>query len=132
MEAFKALLFGISGASLIFWVCVIAMWHVDMFPRIFGRDSLASITSINPQTEQFQASSSSSFSRQGALRVNGATKGLLDRGKYSRKSMVVADFSPVEDGYGVNRLYTSLVLSLGAMSFIGLAYGLQSGLKLPT
>ena len=39
-------------------------------------------------------------------------------------------FTPIVNEYGVNRLYTSILISLGAMSFIVLTYGLQSGFKL--
>ena len=55
--------------------------------------------------------------------------GLVNRGKYSIKSFVIADFRTAEKGYGVNRLYTSVLISLGAMSFILITYGLQSGFE---
>ena len=112
MELFKYLLFGISGLSIIFWVCVIAIWHSYMFPRMFIEDQ---------QTKNFPLgeNSFSGFS----LRPSG----LINRGKYSFKSFVFADFKPVESNYGVNRLYTTMLLSLGVMSFILVSYGLHSG-----
>ena len=44
------------------------------------------------------------------------------------KSFVIADFNPLEADYSVNRLYTSMILSLGVMSFIMVTYGLHSAL----
>ena len=129
MEGFKALLFGISGLSMIFWVCVIALWHVDMFPRVFANDSIASLGG-NANQSMNRIFNSSSL-QSGAIRPNVATKSLINRGKYYRKSIVIADFGIIEPGYSVNRLYTSIILSLGAMSFLFLVYGLQSGFKLP-
>ena len=57
--------------------------------------------------------------------------GIIDRSKYSRKSYVIADFTPVEEGYSVNRLYTIMLCSLGAMSFILITYGLHGGALWP-
>ncbi len=112
MELFKTLLFGLTGASLIFWVCVIALWHTYMFRGLFREDS------CNPST----------YDKYNKLSFSYINKsGLADRGKYSNKSFVIADFTPVENEYSVNRLYTSILISLGAMSFIVLTYGLQSG-----
>ena len=112
MELFKYFLFGISGLSLIFWVCVIALWHTYMFPRFFQEDSFSKV-------------SSSITSKGLKLRESG----LFDRNKYSNKSFVIADFTPVEENYGVNRLYTSMILSLGVMSFLLITYGLHSALS---
>ena len=128
MEVFKMILFGISGLSLIFWVCVVAIWHVDMLPRIFATDSLKGINSNISQGGAFLEGSTLTF--KGSLRPNKNTKSLKDRGKYSMRSFVFADFSPVEEDYGVNRLYTSIILSLGVMSFITVTYGLHSGLNI--
>ena len=114
MELFKTLLLGLTGASLIFWVCVIAFWHTYMFRDLFREDS------SNP----------SNYDTYNKLRFSYQNKsGLANRGKYSNKSFVIADFTPVGSEYGVNRLYTSILISLGAMSFIVLTYGLQSGFK---
>ena len=115
MELFKTLLFGLTGASLIFWVCIIAFWHTYIFRDLFREDF------SNPST--YDKYNNLSFSYQNK-------SGLANRGKYSMKSFVIADFTPIANEYGVNRLYTSILISLGAMSFIVLTYGLQSGFKL--
>jgi len=110
MELFKYFLFGIAGLSVIFWVSVIALWHTYMFPRFFKEDS-------SPKTV--------SYKNEFKLKASG----LFDRGKYSNKSFVIADFTPLEADYSVNRLYTSMILSLGVMSFIIVTYGLHSALE---
>ena len=84
---FKELLFGIAGISMIAWVAVIGLWHTYMFPRLFKED-------YSPKTV--------SYKKQFKLK----TSGLFDRGKYSNKSFVIADFTPIEADYSVNRLYT--------------------------
>jgi len=109
MELFKYFLFGIAGFSVIFWVSVIALWHTYMFPRFFKEDSYPKIVS---------------YKNESKLKASG----LFDRGKYSNKSFVIADFNPLETDYSVNRLYTSMILSLGVMSFIMVTYGLHSAL----
>ena len=109
MEFFKYFLFGIAGLSAIFWVSVIALWHTYMFPRFFQEDSSPK---IGAHKNQFKLKAS----------------GLFDRGKYSNKSFVIADFTPIEAGYRVNRLYTTMILSLGVMSFLLVIYGLHSAL----
>ena len=48
METFKTLLFGIGGLSMIFWVAVIGIWHVDMFPRFFKEDRICNTIIILP------------------------------------------------------------------------------------
>jgi hypothetical protein len=53
--------------------------------------------------------------------------GLTNRGKYSKKSFVVADFNPIEPGYGVNRLYSSILIGLAISTFVIISFGLQSG-----
>ncbi len=111
MEFFKFFLFGIAGLSMIFWVAVIALWHTYMFPRFFKEDQ---IVQINKSIDNFGFTLNQS--------------GLADRSKYSRKALVVADFNPIESSYGVNRLYTSMLISLGIMSFLLTIYGLHSGL----
>ena len=115
MELFKTLLFGFTGGSLIFWVCVIAFWHTYMFRGLFREDS-------------YNTSTYDTYNKLSFPYLN--KSGLANRGKYSNKSFVIADFTSVEKEYGVNRLYTSILISLGAMSFIVLTYGLQSGFKL--
>ncbi len=111
MEFFKYFLFGISGLSLIFWVAVIALWHTYMFPRLFKEDS-SSMLSSGIEGNDYKIKES----------------GLFDRQKYSNKSFVIADFTPVGGDYGVSRLYTSMLLSLGVMSFLIVTYGLHSSL----
>ncbi len=110
MEFFKYLLFGIAGLSMIFWVSVIALWHTYMFPSFFKEDSSSKIVSHKNESK-----------------LNAS--GLINRGKYSNKSFVIADFTPVEADYNVNRLYTSMILSLGVMSFLMVTYGLHSVLE---
>ncbi len=113
METFKFILFGIVGLSMIFWVAVIALWHTYTFPRFFKEDSL-------------EKSNGNQFFSGKSLRGSG----LVDRGKYSNRSFVIADFNPIEPGYGVNRLYTTMLISLGFMSFTLITYGLHSGFSL--
>ena len=127
MESFKIFLFGISALSMIFWVAVIGLWHVEMFPRMFGEDSQRDLKLGNPTSSSGLANNSLMPTME-----NTGIIGLFNRGKYSRKSFVIADFSPIEDGYSVNRLYTSLLFSLSIMTFIILGYGLHSGLNIPT
>ena len=107
MELFKYFLFGIAGLSLIFWISVIALWHTYIFSRFFKEDSSPKLVSYK---NEFKLKAS----------------GLFDRGKYSSKSFVIADFTPVDSNYGVNRLYTSMLLSLGVMSFLLISFGFQS------
>ncbi|KGG12177.1 MULTISPECIES: hypothetical protein [Prochlorococcus] len=113
METFKYILFGIAGLSMIFWVAVIALWHTYMLPRFFREDY--------KQNDNFDFNSSQELIGE---------SGLANRGKYSIQSFVIADFNPIESGYGVNRLYTTMLISLGFMSFILLTYGLHSGFML--
>ena len=136
---FKEILFGLAGVSMIAWAGVIGLWHTYMFPRFFKEDS-SRINNYSPVT-------SSISNAQSAPEINGPNKpwflddeggtltpktamgaiGLSDRGKYSKKSFVVADFNPIESGYGVNRLYTSVLIGLAISSFVLISFGLQSG-----
>ena len=50
MELFKVLLFGVTGLSLVFWVCVIALWHTYMFPKFFAEDSIDRPIAISQQS----------------------------------------------------------------------------------
>ena len=128
MEFFKLVLFGISGLSLIFWAAVIGLWHVDMFPRLFSQDLKDGNNNATRSTIEESSNQNPIFPGLGGANI----LGLGNRGKYSRNSFVVADFSPIEPGYSVNRLYTSMILSLSVMSFILLGYGLHSGFTLPS
>ena len=133
---FKEILFGLAGVSMIAWAGVIGLWHTYMFPRFFKEDSSrinssSSATSVaqsapennGPNKPWFLDDEGGSLTPQTAL---GAI-GLTDRGKYSKKSFVVADFNPVEAGYGVNRLYTSVLIGLAISTFVIISFGLQSG-----
>ena len=130
MELFKDLLFGISGLSMIFWVSVIAMWHVDMFPRIFRAKSENGFAP-SPKLK-LRNNAPLSLIEKGSLRPSNMQSSLIDRSKYKRKSLLIADFSPIEDGYVVSRLYTLILISVGIVSFILLTYGLQSGFEMFT
>ena len=133
---FKEILFGLAGVSMVAWAGVIGLWHTHMFPRFFKEDSSrinssSSATSVaqsapennGPNKPWFLDDEGGSLTPQTAL---GAI-GLTDRGKYSKKSFVVADFNPVEAGYGVNRLYTSVLIGLAISTFVIITFGLQSG-----
>ena len=133
---FKEILFGLAGVSMIAWAGIIGLWHTYMFPRFFKEDSSrinssSSATSVaqsapennGPNKPWFLDDEGGTLTPQTAL---GAI-GLTDRGKYSKKSFVVADFNPVEAGYGVNRLYTSVLIGLAISSFVIICFGLQSG-----
>ena len=132
---FKEILFGLAGVSMIAWAGVIGLWHTNMFPRFFREDSsrIASATSVS---EAQSAPESNSSNKPWFLDDEGSTLtpqtamgaiGLSDRGKYSKKSFVVAAFNPVEAGYGVNRLYTSVLIGLAISTFVIISFGLQSG-----
>ena len=133
---FKEILFGLAGVSMVAWAGIIGLWHTYMFPRFFKEDSSrinssSSATSVaqsapennGPNKPWFLDDEGGSLTPQTAL---GAI-GLSDRGKYSKKSFVVADFNPVEAGYGVNRLYTSVLIGLAISTFVIISFGLQSG-----
>ena len=133
---FKEILFGLAGVSMVAWAGIIGLWHTHMFPRFFKEDSSrinssSLATSVaqsapennGPNKPWFLDDEGGSLTPQTAL---GAI-GLTDRGKYSKKSFVVADFNPVEAGYGVNRLYTSVLIGLAISTFVIISFGLQSG-----
>ena len=130
----KEILFGLAGVSMIAWAGVIGLWHTYMFPRFFKEDS-SRINNASPTTSVKTALTNSSNKpwfiddEGGNLKPDSAMAaiGLTDRGKYSKKSFVVADFNPVESGYGVNRLYTSILIGLAISTFVIISYGLQSG-----
>ncbi len=132
---FKEILFGLAGVSMIAWAGVIGLWHTYMFPRFFKEDSQR-INSASPvsTTQSAQANNGSNKpwfidDEGGSLTPNTALGaiGLSDRGKYSKKSFVVADFNPIESDYGVNRLYTSILIGLAISTFVIISFGLQSG-----
>ena len=136
---FKEILFGLAGVSMIAWAGVIGLWHTYMFPRFFKEDSsriknASSVTEVISEVQS--ASDNESQKKPWFLNDEGGTLtpqtamnaiGLSDRGKYSKKSFVVADFNPIESGYGVNRLYTSVLIGLAISTFVIISFGLQSG-----
>ena len=132
---FKEILFGLAGVSMIAWAGVIGLWHTYMFPRFFKEDSNRSngsspLTSVQPDNQASNSNKPWFIDDEGlSLKPDSAIGaiGLTDRGKYSKKSFVVADFNPVEAGYGVNRLYTSILIGLAISTFVIISYGLQSG-----
>ena len=135
----KEILFGLAGVSMIAWAGVIGLWHTYMFPRFFREDSSrinSSSTVTSGITEAQSSPQKNSIKKPWFLDDEGGTLtpqtamgalGLSDRGKYSKKSFVVADFNPVGAGYGVNRLYTSVLIGLAISSFVLISFGLQSG-----
>tara|TARA_Y100001968_G_C19059886_1_gene573263 strand:- start:175 stop:609 length:435 start_codon:yes stop_codon:yes gene_type:complete len=132
----KEILFGLAGVSMIAWAAVIGLWHTYMFPRFFKEDSNR-INSASPVIYGQNASESENSNKPWFIDDEGTSLkpdtalgaiGLNDRGKYSKKSFVVADFNPVESDYGVNRLYTSILIGLAISSFVMISFGLQSGL----
>jgi len=132
---FKEILFGLAGVSMIAWAGVIGLWHTYMFPRFFKEDS-SRMNNASPLVSDQSASEANSSNKPwfiddegGTLTPNSAMGaiGLSDRGKYSKKSFVVADFNPVESDYGVNRLYTSILIGLAISTFVIISFGLQSG-----
>ena len=136
---FKEILFGLAGVSMIAWAGVIGLWHTYMFPRFFKEDSSRNnrnspLTSSIPDSKSLE--NNSAPKKPWFLDDEGGTLtpqtamgaiGLNDRGKYSKKSFVVADFNPVESDYGVNRLYTSVLIGLAISTFVLITFGLQSG-----
>ena len=131
----KEILFGLAGVSMIAWAGVIGLWHTYMFPRFFKEDS-SRVNSSYTVTAGKSSSEATSSNKPWFLDDEGATLtpqsalgaiGLSDRGKYSKKSFVVADFNPVESGYGVNRLYTSILIGMAISTFVIICFGLQSG-----
>ena len=133
---FKEILFGLAGVSMFAWAGIIGLWHTYMFPRFFREDSsrinsASKLTSGNTEAPVNNSSNKPWFldDEGGTLTPQTAMGaiGLSDRGKYSKKSFVVADFNPIEAGYGVNRLYTSVLIGLAISSFVIICFGLQSG-----
>ena len=118
METFRFLLFGFAGVSVVFWVAVIALWHVYMFPRFFNEDKV-----LNSVIDQEIKVSKDSI--LGSL-VN--SNNFINRDKYSMKSFVVADFSSASNNFKLNKLYTTVMIGVTFASFIFLTYGLSSSI----
>ena len=118
METFRFLLFGFAGVSVVFWVAIIALWHVYMFPRFFDEDKgLNSV--INQEIKV------STDPILGGL-VN--SNNFKNRDKYSMKSFVIADFSSASNNFKLNKLYTIVMIGVTFASFIFLTYGLSSSI----
>ena len=118
METFRFLLFGVAGATLIFWVAIIALWHAYMFPRFFNEDKgLNSV--INQEIKV------STDPILGSL-VN--SNNFRNRDKYSMKNLVIADFSSASNNFKLNKLYTTVMIGVTFASFIFLTYGLSSSI----
>ena len=118
MEIFRFILFGIAGISVIFWVAIIALWHTYMFPTFFNEDKpYNSVIS--------QACSLSSEPILGNL-VN--SDSFQSREKYSMRSFVIADFSPIQNDFKLNKLYTTIMIGVSFATFIFLTYGLSSSI----
>ena len=118
METFRFLLFGFAGVSVVFWVAIIALWHVYMFPRFFNEDKgLNSV--INQEIKV------STDPILGSL-VN--SNNFKNRDKYSMKNLVIADFSSASNNFKLNKLYTTVMIGVTFASFIFLTYGLSSSI----
>ena len=131
----KEILFGLAGVSMIAWAGVIGLWHTYMFPRFFKEDTNR-INNASPMAAGNTTPTSNSSNKPWFLSDEGNTLtpqsalgaiGLSDRGKYSKKSFVVADFNPIDSNYGVNRLYISILIGLAISTFVIICFGLQSG-----
>jgi len=120
MEFLKFFIFGIAGVSLVFWVAVIALWHVYMFPRIFRKDSISKESSNNGYSElQPQPILGSLINSENLPEIP-------DRKKYSMKSLVVADFGALNN-LKLDSLYTIVSLAVVFATFTIITYGLHSG-----
>ncbi len=117
MEFFKFLIFGIAGVSVIIWVAVVALWHTYMFPKIFEENESRSNNDLNEKMENLDTKPI-----LGSLVMN---ESLADRKKYSMKSLVVADFSTLNN-LKLDRLYTAVSLAVVFASFTIITYGLHS------
>ena len=118
METFRFLLFGFAGVSVVFWVAIIALWHVYMFPRFFNEDK--GLNSVFNQ--EIKVSTDPIL---GSL-VN--SNNFRNRDKYSMKSFVIADFSSASNHFKLNKLYTTIMIGVTFASFIFLTYGLSSSI----
>jgi len=118
METFRFLLFGFAGVSVVFWVAIIALWHVYMFPRFFNEDKGLN-TVINQEIKV------STDPILGSL-VN--SNNFKNRDKYSMRNLVIADFSSASNNFKLNKLYTTVMIGVTFASFIFLTYGLSSSI----
>lgn len=117
MDFFKFFIFGIAGVSLVFWVAVIALWHTYMFPKIFSEGE-----SILDLKNTLVDENSISQPIMGSVITNNT---LPNRNKYSMRSLVIADFSSLNN-FKLNKLYTLVSLSIVFATFTLISYGLHS------
>ena len=118
METFRFLLFGFAGVSVVFWVAIIALWHAYMFPRFFNEDKGLNAV-INQEIK---------VSRDPILGSLVNSNNFKNRGKYSMKNLVIADFSSASNNFKLNKLYTTVMIGVTFASFIFLSYGLSSSI----
>ena len=118
METFRFLLFGIAGLSVIFWVAIIALWHTYMFPTFFNED----------KTFNSVVTQENSLASEPILGNLVNSNNFISREKYSMKNFVIADFSTIQNGFKLNRLYTTVMVGVSFATFIFLTYGLSSSI----
>ena len=118
MENFKFLLFGIAGFSVVFWVAVISLWHVYMFPKFFNEDK-----GLNAEIKQ-----EINLTTQPILGNFVNSNNFKNRDKFSMKKFVVADFSYKNNNLKLNKLYTTIMIGVSFASFIFVTYGLSSSI----
>ena len=118
MDTFRFLLFGLAGVSVVFWVAVITLWHTYMFPKFFNEDKgLNSV--INEEIN---------IAKEPILGGLVNSDNFRNRDKYSMKSFVIADFSPENNNFKLNKLYTTVMIGVAFASFIFITYGLSSSI----
>ena len=118
MDTFRFLLFGIAGVSLIFWVSVIALWHTYMFPTFFKEDKDLDSFIVDDKPNTLEPILGD------LVKINT----LKSREKYSMKSLVIADFSSIQNDFKLNKLYTTVMIGVSCATFIFLTYGLSSSI----
>ena len=118
METFRFLLFGIAGVSVIFWTAIISLWHTYMFPNFFNEDK-----AFKPVKAQ-----ENSFSSEPILGNLVNSNSFKSRDKYSMKSLVIADFSSLNNDFKLNKLYTTIMIGVSFATFIFLTYGISSSI----
>ena len=118
MDTFRFLLFGIAGVSVIFWVSVIALWHTYMFPTFFKEDKDLDSFIVDDKPNTLEPILGD------LVKINT----LKSRQKYSMKSLVIADFSSIQNDFKLNKLYTIVMIGVLFATFIFITYGLSSSI----
>ena len=118
MDTFRFLLFGIAGVSVIFWVAVIALWHTYMFPTFFKEDKGLDSFIVDEKTTTLEPILGD------LVKINT----LKSRQKYSMKSLVIADFSSIQNDFKLNKLYTIVMIGVLCATFIFITFGLSSSI----